>query len=219
MATPPPSMVICFYPDFSSHIMFAVRNWGYIVSIAFHSVTLFHRQWVLHALSTWLYLGVSMAVGASQLHGDSVKDPYCLNVLWYRFPVPVVVSIWAIFGWGLWYWILWKRRLNLTLFFTGLGLASIISYIVVKAGISLVWEVAVSAIVGLAWAGIFAGAVRIAGHLVWGRLKHSSIARWLSLEEDTWTNPPPAEKDDSGPSCMSPDCWSLCARDSPDDDR
>lgn len=203
-------MVVCAFPDISSHVLGVVRDWSIMVWVGFHCLTLFHRQWVIYALNLWLTLGVVIAYGAARLHGGLAIDPYCNGYIWSMFPMPTIVSLWIIVGWGLWYCALWRRPVDLHLLAVGLALGVGVPVLLVMAHITHAWQAVLSALLGAAWAGILAGAIRLGGHLVWGHVRHSTFIRALRMRQDTWTRPPPPD-----PGFLSVNPWSCGERGKP----
>lgn len=188
-------MITCYFPDFASNVAFYLREWPTIFTVAFFALSLFHRQWVIFFFSHWMNLGNLVVSAFARLYDKEVMDPYCVNFYWRPFPSVVCFSVGGIVGFALLYTILWDRKIKFFMTIYCVILAAAVPVLVIVLGITAAWQAVVSVLMGMAWGGAYAGAVRIAGPLVWSSAQHSSIFHAMGFKTDDWSTPAPYEDD------------------------
>lgn len=184
-------IVVCAYPDNGSYVMWGIREWTYVLPIAFFGVTLFHKQWVLFFFSHWLNLGIILIKGYAKLWDEQVPDPYCTNYNWDAFPSGLCFAVGALSGFAMWYTLLWKRTVKTWPLIYCAALIVVIPTLEVEAKLTAVWQAIVSVLIGIAWSGIYLGGVRIIGPLVWSELQKSTITGKMGFMCDDWSDAPP----------------------------
>lgn len=185
--------VTCFYPDGASQVAFVLREWSFILSVAFFGITLFHKQWVTFFYSYWLNLGIVLCASFARLWHVEVEDPYCHNYMWEVFPSTLCFTLGAIAGFAFWYTVLWKRPLRHMILAYIVVAVVVIPIMAIELGETNWWQALVSILLGGVWAGIYLGGVRIIGPLAWSKLQDSTLLQWFRFRTDDWSNPPPLD--------------------------